>query len=56
MRNPYILRGQIMNHIGLVPLKAQIMRFIGLSVLLQKYRRWDIYFHIAALRGKRPNN
>ena len=31
-----------MNHIGLVALKAQIMRFIVQSILLQEYRRWDI--------------
>ena len=33
-----------MSHIGLVALKAQIMRFIVQSLLLQRYRRWDIFF------------
>ena len=32
-----------MNHIGLVALKGQIMRFIVQPILLQEYRRWDIY-------------
>jgi hypothetical protein len=31
-----------MSHIGLVALKAQIMGFIVQSILLQRYRRWDI--------------
>jgi hypothetical protein len=43
MKNVYVLRIQIMSHIGLVALKAQIMGFIVQSILLQRYRRWDIY-------------
>ena len=39
------LRTQNMNHIGLVALKAQIMRFIVQSILLQRYRRWDILIY-----------
>ena len=34
-----------MNHIGLVALKAQIMRFIVQSIVLQRYRRWDIFMN-----------
>ena len=39
-----------MNHIGLVALKAQIMRFIVQSILLQEYRRWDICHHIQTFK------